>query len=256
MTFDMVGIDKIPNFMEIYMIRKMLLVAASVLALSVPAMAEDAANGAERAETAFSRTIGVIKDWFGPAKPDAEVTETDTAAADDDIQVPPQPGVQSIEPAAGFDDDMLQVPPQYTGPQSNAAPVFNNSTPARATAFDSNSSVAAFNDPQEPSAADIANIAPAAGEDAAVDMSKVDCKAVLKAAESEEEGADVPDTAIVEACETPLDGEGEPVRDAAQPGFEDAPGTPSMPQPLPETQPAAGEPPIGGAVMPGEAPKK
>lgn len=228
------------------MFRTSLFVAASVLALSVPAFAEDAANGAERAETAFSRTIGVIKDWFGPAKPEAEMIETDTAAADDELQVPPQPGVQSIEPAAGFDDDLLQVPPQYTGPQSNAAPVFNNS-PARATAFDGNASVAAFGDPAaQPSAADIANIAPAAGDEVEADMTKVDCKAVLKAAESEAEGAEAIDTAIVEACETPLDGEGEPLRDAAQPGFEDAPGVPSMPQPLPETQPAAGEPPIGG----------
>lgn len=237
------------------MLRTSLFVAASVLALSVPAFAEEAMSGAERAETAFSRTIGVIKDWFGPAKPQAEATETDTAAADEDLQVPPQPGVQEIEPAAGMDEDMLQVPPQYTGPQSSAAPMFNTQGQgtARATAFDGNASQAAFNDPvTQPSAADIANIAPAAGEDAEADMSKVDCKSVLKAAESQEEGAAEIDTAIVEACETPVGEDGEPVKDAAQPALEGSP----MPQPLPETQPAAGEPPIGNAVMPGEAPKQ
>lgn len=225
------------------MIRSTLLTAAAVIALMAPAYAEDAA-GTPDMQTSFSRTIGAIKGWFGPAQPEAAAPiETDTAAIDDTIQVPPAVGVEAIEPAAGFDDDLLQVPPQYVGPQSSA--------PARATAFDANQSVAAFNDPQVPSAADIANIAPASGEGAAIDLSQIDCASVLKAAESQEEGADLPDTAVIEACETPTGTDGEPLKGAAQPAFEDAPGT-AMPAPLPETQPAAGEPPVGGAVMPGQ----
>ncbi|MBU6235717.1 MAG: hypothetical protein KGQ41_07720, partial [Alphaproteobacteria bacterium] len=208
--------------------------------------------------TGFSSAIGAIKDWFGPAKPEAaapQAVESDTAAVDENMQVPPPPGaagVQEIEPAAGFDEDTLQVPPQYTGPQSNAAPMPSNGR-ERASAFDNNTSVAAFNDPAaQPSAAAIANIAPAAGEGAAPDLSNIDCEAVRKAAENTEEGADVPDTALIEACETPTDASGEPVKDAAQPAFGDPEGAPAMPQTLPETQPAAGEPPIGGATMPGE----
>lgn len=239
------------------MIRTTLLTAAATLALMAPAYAEDAANGGTApVQTSFARTISAIKDWFGPAKPEqaAPAAETDTASTDGDIQVPPPPGVQAIEPAAGFDDELLQVPPPYVGPQSNA------SGAGRATAFDNNASVAAFNDPVQPSASDMANMAPASGDGTEVDMSKVDCKAVLKAAENTEEGADLPDTAIIEACETPTDATGEPVKDAAQPALEGA-TPPAMPQALPETQPSAGEPPIGGAVMPGapatpaEAPK-
>lgn len=224
------------------MLRTLLMTTAAITVLSAPSFAEEAQASGQDVQTSFSRTIGAIKDWFGPGKEDAAqpVIETDTAAADEDMQVPPQPGVQEIEPAAGFDDDLLQVPPPYVGPQSDAT---------RATAFE-NKAIAAFNDPvAEPSAADIANIAPAAGEGVAADMSQIDCASVLKAAESQEEGADLPDTAIIEACETTTNAAGEPITNSAQPALND--NVPAMPQALPETQPAAGEPPIGGAVMPG-----
>lgn len=237
------------------MFRTSLLTAVAAIALmgALPARAEDAAMQAApqaQEQTAFSQAIKAIKGWFGPnaPQPAAAAQTTDTAAADDTIQIPPHVAPQAIEPAAGMDEDLLQVPPPYTGPQSNAAPMGG---PDRATAFDGTPSMAAFGDAQSQqpavaaaqSAADIANIAPAAGEGAEADMSQVDCKAVLKAADAGTEGEAAPDTAVVEACAVP---QTEPVTTSpAQPGFE------PMPQALPETQPASGEPPIGGATMPG-----
>jgi hypothetical protein len=208
------------------MFRAVLLTSVAVVALNSAVLAQSEVKDIsqpERMPQAFVRTIEVIKDWFGPA---AQASTPDSL------------DVQSIEPAAGTDDDVLQVPPPYTGPQSQLIR-------DRATAFDSDRFTAAFNDASPASAADMADIAPAAGDDAEVDVSKIDCDAVLKAAQSVEEGAEMPDTALVEACDTPTDATGEPVRAPAQPGFED----------LPITQPAAGEPPIGNAVMPGEKKK-
>jgi len=213
------------------MFRTSLLTAAAVIALMAPANAEDTAiktpataapvtTPVTTMELSFSQAMHGIKSWFGTsAKPVAQPVETDAASADDIIQVPPAAGIANIEPAAGAsDDDALQVPPQYKGPKM-------------ASNYE-----------------DLAGVKPAAGEGSAPDMSKIDCKAILKAAESKEEGADLPDTALIEACETPKDNEG----NAAQPTF--APGTGAK-QTLPETQPAAGEPPLGEAVMPGEKKK-
>ena len=215
-------------------------VAAVALLTALPVRAEDASAPSGQ-ETAFSQALKGIKSWFGtPSQPTAPAA-TDTANSDDSLQVPPAlkggaDGLQNIEPAAGSDDDMLQVPPQYTGPQSNAAP-------ARGTSFDGAASVAAFKDNQEPSAADMAKVAPAAGGTAAPDMSKVDCDAIRKAADAKD-GAEEPDAELVEACSVPTDDTA-----PAQPAFEPGKGAP---QALPATQPAAGEPPIGEAVMPGE----
>ncbi len=213
------------------MFRTSLLTAAAVIALMAPVHAEDTAITTTPAapattpvttmELSFSQAMHGIKSWFGTsAKPvAAPVVETDTAAADDIIQIPPAPGMAAIEPAAGAsDEDDLQVPPQYKGPKM-------------ASSYE-----------------DLAGVKPAAGEGSAPDMSKIDCKAILKAAESKEKGADLPDTALIEACEAPKDDEG----NTAQPTF--APGTGAK-QTLPETQPAAGEPPLGDAVMPGDKKK-
>lgn len=240
--------------------RTTLLTAAAVLALITPAFAEEAMQDAAKdaaiqnateQNTAFSQGIKAIKDWFGSDTPEQiePASGTVSAGADDDLQVPPSPGVNAIEPAAGADEDSLQAPPRYYNDQSSA--VAPNALP-RATSFDGAASVAAFGDQAQPSAADMANIETAAG-DGAIDTSKMDCAAILKAADEAKEG-EVPDTALIEACETetPVDASmpAATPTEPAQPGFEPS----SMPQPLPSTQPAAGEPPIGGAVMPGGNP--
>lgn len=209
------------------MFRTSLLTAVAVIALMAPAHAEDTAiktpaTAAPAApvttmELSFSQAMHGIKSWFGTsAKPAQPAVETDTASVGGAVQAPSANGIADIEPAAG--DEALQVPPQYKGPKT-------------ASSFE-----------------DLAGVKPAAGEGTAPDMSKIDCKAILKAAESKEEGADLPDTALIEACEAPKDEEG----NTAQPTF--APGTGAK-QALPETQPAAGEPPLGDAVMPGDKKK-
>lgn len=233
--------------------RNTLMIAAAVLAISVPAYAMDdaakeaAIKNATQEQTGFSQGIKAIKGWFGSDTPDQIEPSTGSVSADagDDLVAPPQPGVDAIEPAAGFDEDTLQTPPRVMNElQSNA-------TTPRASSFDG-VSVAAFGDQAQPSANDMANIQPAAGE-GAPDMSKVDCTAILKAADEAKEG-DVPDTALIEACETetPVDASmpAATPTEPAQPGFEPAP------QALPTTQPAAGEPPIGGATMPGGKPEE
>lgn len=229
------------------MTRTSLLTAAAVIALTLPAHAED--NAAQGTQTNFQQAVSVIKDWFG--KDTSEDAATPVSAMQDEaLQVPPMPNPNAIEPAAGggIDDDILQVPPQYVDVQSNNAP-------ARATAFDARASQSAFNDAAPVATpADLNAISSAAGEDAAAAPAKMDCDAIKKAAN----GADadsVPDTALIEACEAPqaeTTSDGQP-KAPAQPAF----GTESAPteNPLPGTQPAAGEPPIGGAVMPGEPAK-
>jgi|GEM_PF-3055830 len=247
--------------------RTTLMIAAAVLALSVPAFAQEdmqqaakdaAMKNATDNQTAFSQGIKSIKNWFGSDQPEDIEPATGTMMTDgDDIAVPPQPGVNAIEPAAGLDEDNLQTPPRYMGEQSAVDP---NAMP-RATSFDDNPSVAAFGDAQddikmvtnEQSVAELAAIQAAAGEGTALDTSKIDCAAILKAADEAREG-DVPDTAMIEACETetPVDA----TMPAAQPTEPAQPGFEPSASPLPATQPAAGEPPIGGAVMPGGKPEE
>lgn len=198
------------------MLRIALLTTAALTVLAAPAFAADPVQDEVPVQSAFSKTIGAIKDWFGTPDPKSAQGQEQPA----DTQIP------EIEPAAG--DELLQVPPPYTGPQSS------NTVPAghdRATAFDTASS-AAFGDNMVVALADIA---PAAGEGEAP---VIDCKAIAGAVKAGQE----PDTALVEACDTQTDASGEPVMDPAQPALED----------LPVTQPAAGEPPIGEAVMPGQ----
>lgn len=226
------------------MLRTVLLTTVAILALSAaPVRAEEAANE-NGFKTAFSQAVDAIKGWFGPEKPiAAEPASAPQTAMDDNIQVPPPVDApEGIEPAAGFDENVLQVPPPYYGPQSN-----NTDAKPRASSFDNNPSMAAFND--GPSAADLNAISSAAGDETPADTSKMDCDAVKKAAEEAQEGDDVPDTALIEACEAPQDSGATP----AQPAFEISPDAQQpAPNALPTTQPAAGEPPIGGAVMPGE----
>lgn len=225
------------------MLRFMLLTSVAVLALAAPLRAEEASANADT-KTAFSQAIQSIKGWFGSDAP-VEVTPiTDTTTAmDDNIQVPPPVAGSpaDIEPAAGIDEDTLQVPPPYYGPQSDATP--------RATSFDNNNSMAAFGN----DASDLNAVSTAAGDGATLDRSKMDCAAILKAAEQAEEG-DTPDAAMIEACKTPVDANAaaaaadpapvsvETPKEPAQPAFEPAPASDTNPNPLPTTQPAAGEP--------------
>lgn len=225
------------------MTRISLLTAAAVIALAIPAHAETPV--ADGAQSNFQQAVSVIKDWFGKDNSDDATFAPVSASQDEALQIPPMPPLNAIEPAAGaMDDDMLQVPPRYFAPQSNNGP-------ARATAFDGTATQSAFNDaPAAPSASELNAIAAAAGDATPAEPAKLDCDAVKKAAASED-AESVPDTALIEACEVPqaeTTSDGQP-KAPAQPAF----GT-EMPveNPLPGTQPAAGEPPIGGAVMPGE----
>lgn len=242
------------------MIRIALLSAVSILAIATCAHAEDAVTPAtpdNNSQTAFSQAIHSIKSWFGSDTPVESTPITDTTTASDDtLQVPPPVGAPSaIEPAAGIDEDTLQVPPPYYGPQSNAGA-------DRATAFDNNPSTAAFGTPSDAASANA--IVPAAGDEAAPDMSKIDCDAILKASKDAQEGDDIPDTALIEACaskeadpsaQTPASAQ-EPVKQPAQPGFDNEdPAAPEVP--LPQTQPAAGAPvPNTGPIpLPGDKAK-
>jgi hypothetical protein len=251
------------------MTRTLLLTAAAVIALNAGfARAEDAApapRGSERMQAAFPQTtstFSAIKSWFGrdngedantanpeavepaagePGTNDSEPFDQ-SAAASDALGVPPPVPPELVEPAAGgFDQDSLSAPPPYYGPESNGTP--------RATAFDNASSAAAFKDnanTQSPEA--MAGIVPAGGNESAPDASKMDCDAILKAADNADEN-EIPDTGLIEACEATKE-----EKTPAQPAFGSEPE--GQQNALPGTQPAAGEPPIGGAVMPGEeAPK-
>ena len=112
--------------------RTTLMIAAAVLALSVPAFAQEdmqqaakdaAMKNATDNQTAFSQGIKSIKNWFGSDQPEDIEPATGTMMTDgDDIAVPPQPGVNAIEPAAGLDEDNLQTPPRYMGEQSAVDP--------------------------------------------------------------------------------------------------------------------------------------
>lgn len=222
------------------MTRTALLTAAAVLALSIPAHAEVTAAGTQ---SNFQQAVSAIKDWFGKDNSDDAGIAPASATQDEALQVPPMPNPNAIEPAAGAtNDDVLQVPPPYFAPQSNNGP-------ARATAFDSAATQSAFNDaaPAQ-SAADLNAISSAAGDASPAEPAQMDCDAINKAA-NDPNAENVPDTALIEACQAPTDAaaDGEP-KAPAQPAFEAAP----VQNPLPGTQPAAGEPPIGGAVMPGE----
>lgn len=217
--------------------RKTLLMAAALIAISTAAPAHAAETGIwDSVKLGFSHAVDKAKDWYGNNPPASiEPAAGVSASVNDTIQIPPHPGVEAIEPAAGFTGDDLQIPPPYMGPQSS------NDAKPRATSFDNNISVAAFNDQPTQSAEQLAQMAPAAGGESKPDMANLNCDAILKAADKAEEGDDVPDTALIEACETPHN-----TSEPAQPAFgpSEVPPPAVMPggrNPLPDTQPAAGK---------------
>ncbi|MCB1538646.1 MAG: hypothetical protein H6865_00750 [Rhodospirillales bacterium] len=216
------------------MIRSSLLVGAALIALVPVAFADDAVSvtrtsaaasehtAAEAATTAalagstatpvpmngqpageqsaFAQALHSIRSWFGAdtaqQSASGKPADTTTAMSSDSLQVPPPVDGTSpaaIEPAAGFDEDTLQAPPPYYGPTSDATP--------RASSFDSSPSVAAFGDAASPEG--MAGMAPAAGTDTPIDVSKINCDSIMKGAANAAAntmGDEGPTAEMIDAC--------------------------------------------------------